>query len=198
MFIQFKIIGFEHSTRLPIIISRTPMSSLLFDSQLQHRVNRHAATWSAKFGRMLVLILTAILFSGCSLNGPHPEIGTNGSAETSSDYITNDQLEAQHGIRITLIAVTAGGGFIDFRYKVTDPQKATALLHNPANAAVLTVIGSGQSLSATKMSRHHNQMAMKRGAVPYTFYPNVKGVMKPGALVSIAFGSVKVEPLVAQ
>ena len=35
------------------------------------------------------------------------------------------ELEERYGIRITLIGITAGGGMIDFRYKVIDADKAT-------------------------------------------------------------------------
>jgi hypothetical protein len=59
-------------------------------------------------------------------------------------------------------------------------------------------VDSGLTLSPTKMSRHHSQMGMKRGAVPFTFYPNVRGAVKPGTPVSVAFGSINVEPITAQ
>lgn len=114
------------------------------------------------------------------------------------DYISNDQLEAQYGVRVTLISVIAVGGIVDFRYKVVDPAKADILLHNPDNAPVLTAMDSGLTLTPTQMSRHHKQMSMKRGAVPFNFYPNVRNAVKAGTPVSVAFGKIKVEPIAAQ
>lgn len=114
-------------------------------------------------------------------------------------YISNDQLEAQYGVRITLIGVSAVGGIVDFRYKLVDPAKAAALLHDPENAPVLTAVDSGLTLSPTKMgSRHHSQMGMKKGTAPFNFYPNVRNAVKAGTPVSVAFGKIKVEPIVAQ
>jgi hypothetical protein len=119
--------------------------------------------------------------------------------QTSTGYISNDQLEAQYGVRITLIGVSAVGGIVDFRYKLVDPAKAAALLHDPENAPVLTAVDSGLTLAPTQMgSRHHSQMGMKKGTAPFTFYPNVRNAVKAGTPVSVAFGKIKVEPIVAQ
>ena len=119
------------------------------------------------------------------------------AALAPENSISRDQLEAQYGIRITLIAVTGGGGIVDFRYQIVDPQKATLLLHDPANTPILTVVDTGLTLAPTKMSRHHSEMSMKRNAVPFIFYPNVRNAVKPGTPVSVAFGKIKVEPIVA-
>jgi hypothetical protein len=153
------------------------------------------------FGRNLVVLMVVALLSGGSwyfFQKYNPASVASLAAPLSKDYITNDQLEAQYGVRVTLIAVTAQGGIVDFRYKVSDPAKAAPLLHDPANTPVLTAVDSGLTLSGTQMSRHHRQKGMKRGAVPFTFYPNVRGAVKSGTPVSVAFGKIKVEPIVAQ
>jgi hypothetical protein len=121
------------------------------------------------------------------------------AAITPVSYISNDQLEAQYGLRIKQIAVTAVGGIVDFRYKIIDMEKAMTLLHDPANEPILTAVDSGLTLSPTKMgSRNHHQMGMKQGSVPFTFYPNVRSAVKPGNAVSVGFGKVHVEPIIAQ
>jgi hypothetical protein len=152
------------------------------------------------FGVILAILVASTLLIGAgwyfySQNEiPMPPI----VVKAPINYISNDQLEAQYGIRVTLIAVTAVGGIVDFRYKVVDPAKSELLLHDPAKTPILTAVDSGLTLSPTKMSRHHSQMGMKRGAVPFTFYPNVRGAVKPGTPVSVAFGSINVEPITAQ
>jgi hypothetical protein len=120
------------------------------------------------------------------------------AVKTTADYISNDQLEAQYGVRVTLISVIAVGGIVDFRYKVTDPARADILFQDPANKPILTAMDSGHTLSPTQMSRHHRQMAAKRGAVPFMFFPNVNHVVKTGTPVSVSFGKIKVEPITAQ
>jgi hypothetical protein len=140
----------------------------------------------------------ALLIGGCYFYNQRTAPLTPVAAQTPGGYISNDQLESEYGIRITLIAVAAQGGIVDFRYKVVDSTKATPLLHDPANTPILTAMDTGYALSPTGMSRHHKQMSMKRGAVPFSFYPNVRSAVKPGTLVSVAFGKIKVEPIAAQ
>jgi hypothetical protein len=70
------------------------------------------------------------------------------------ELITQQQLEERHGLKITLIAVTAAGGIVDFRYQVTDTTKVGLFLLNPDNSPVLMAMDSGLKLSGTRMSRH--------------------------------------------
>lgn len=156
--------------------------------------------WSRQARRWIGLLAAMTLLSGLGwyLYGLQTASAPPTSAQTPAGYISNDQLEAQYGVRITLIAVTAAGGIVDFRYRVVDPAKASSLLHDPANSPILTVADNGLTLSPTHMGRHQNHMAMKKGAVPFSFYPNVRGAVKPGTRVSAAFGNVRVEPMAAQ
>ena len=155
---------------------------------------------STYMGRLLAALVAIAFFicGGCNYDGQRTASIPQKTAQTSADYISNDQLEAQYGIRIMLIGVSANGGIVDFRYKVSDPVKAATVLQDSTNTAVLTAVDSGLSLTPTNMGRHHGQMAGKRGAVPFTFYPNVRNAVKHGTLVSVAFGKIKVEPIAAQ
>jgi hypothetical protein len=179
-------------------------STVISDKSVMHRVKKSG------FGGLhlesIVRIATLGLMLGCALTYGTDAVAAKKAAKAAvakvekklDGYITNKELEKQYGISITLIAVTAQGGIVDFRYKVVDPTKAAALLHDPANTPVLTAMDSGNTLSPTGMSKHHRQMRMKRGSVPYSFYPNVRGAVKTGTLVSVAFGKIKVEPIAAK
>ncbi len=192
---RFNIPGFGFSAILSMPASGGMISNRMTKTDSYHK----ARLTSRNLVRLIAVVAAiALLIAGCyyysQRTAPLPPI----AVQTSGNYITNDQLEAQYGVRVTLIAVTAVGGIVDFRYKVTDPTKAGALLHDPANSPTLTAVDSGLTLSGTQMSRHHSQRGMKRGAVPFTFFPNVRGAVKPGTLVSVAFGKIKVEPIAAQ
>jgi hypothetical protein len=162
--------------------------------------HKHAAPRFSYVGRILAALgATALLAGGGWYYYQRTIAAPPAAVQASTAYLSNDQLEAQYGVRVTLIAVTAMGGIVDFRYKLVDPAKAAALLHDPENAPVLTAVDSGLTLSPTKMgSRHHGQMGMKKGTAPFTFYPNVRNAVKAGTPVSVAFGKIKVEPIVAQ
>ena len=44
-------------------------------------------------------------------------------------------MAARYGIDVTLVAVTAAGGLIEFRYQVVDPDKADRVVHDRAAGA---------------------------------------------------------------
>jgi len=197
---QFIIPGFGKTAVLTIPEPGVIVLPLMDKTEILTTGSTHAWFGFRHFGRIVAVLTALALLTGGGwyyYNKRMAQI-TPLATQTPAGFISNDQLEAQYGVRVTLIAVTAQGGIVDFRYKVVDPTKAASLLHDPANTPILTVIGSGQSLSPTGMSRHHRQMNMKRGAVPFSFYPNVRGVVKPGVPVSVAFGKINVEPIVAQ
>jgi len=197
---QKNIWGFE----LNSIMTTTSLETTAFVVYQSIRGSGNSVTkvekgLSSKGYRVAAGLLVAALSvcSGCTVDQQQTAKAQPASQSTSG-YISNDQLEAQYGIRVMLIGVSAAGGIVDFRYKVSDPVKAATLLQDPANTAVLTAVDTGLSLTPTHMGRHHGQMAGKRGAVPFNFYPNVRGAVKHGTLVSVAFGKIKVEPIAAQ
>lgn len=119
------------------------------------------------------------------------------ASENTEGTLSNEQLEAQYGVRVTLIAVTAMGGIVDFRFRVVDPDKAKILLHNQHSHPTLVALDSGLVLHPTEMGMKHH-MRMKQNAVPFTFYPNVRKAIKPGTPVSVNFGDIHVGPIIAQ
>lgn len=198
----FKIPGFGLASVLTIPAPGVMASARMAETKSKSAGNKRGRTVFRNFaGTLAVLAVIALLIGGgwYYYHQHNPMSVPPMAAQTPTSYITNDQLEAQYGVRVTLIAVTAQGGIVDFRYKVADPGKAAILLHDPANAPIiLTAVDSGNTLSPTQMSRHHSQRGMKRGAAPFTFYPNVRSAVKPGTPVSVAFGKIKVEPIAAQ
>lgn len=104
-------------------------------------------------------------------------------------------LEAQYGIQITHIGLTASGGLVDARFKVLDGAKARALLGNPANAPML-ITGDKPPLMAP-----HNSLRGARfgaGQVVYILYPNLRSAIKPGVDVTVVMGEVRLGPVTAQ
>jgi hypothetical protein len=197
---QFNVPGFGITAVLTIPEPSAIVSPIMDKTEILNTGSTQAWFGIRHFGRIVAVLTTLALLTGGGWYYYNKRMApiTPMATQTPTDYISNDQMEAQYGIRITLIAVTAQGGIVDFRYKVSDPVKAASILHDPANTPTLTAVDSGLTLSGTYMSRHHKQMGMKRGAVPFTFYPNIRGAVKSGTPVSVAFGNIKVEPIVAQ
>ncbi len=112
--------------------------------------------------------------------------GTPASAEV---------IEERWGIRITHIAVLADGGLIDFRFQILDPEKAMPLF-NLEDRPLLYVETTGQLVDSLYHPPHGHELVA--GYTQYFLYNNHGGVIKPGTLVSVILGDLRLEHIVAQ
>ncbi len=110
--------------------------------------------------------------------------------------LTQAEFEEATGIRVTLIAVTGGGGFVDFRMKVLDVEKATALFANPENVPVLIAEDGKTKLSPPEEVLFDGDWETDLGY--YTLYPNANGAIKRGSPVTVVIGDYRLEPINAQ
>jgi len=100
------------------------------------------------------------------------------------------------GIRITSLAVTAAGGFVDLRFQVIDPDKALAV-HDVDSLPVL--IDASTGLVFDKGGSHAaHQDTMRAGATYYLLYQNTGGQLQPGSRVSIQIGDVRLDNVIVQ
>ena len=142
----------------------------------------------------LLAFCLLLLFCGCATEKAATILQPAISGPAVS-YTSASTLEELYGIRITLIGVTGGGGLIDLRFKVIDRGKAS-LIVSPSKLPELIAVDSGYRLTATK--KMAGNVIMKSDAVSFLLYPNVRSAIKPGTLVSVVFGDVRTEPIVAQ
>jgi hypothetical protein len=105
-------------------------------------------------------------------------------------------LEAEFGIRVTLVAVTADGGLVDLRFAVVDQAKAGHLLHDVASMPALFVERSGRLLTASHPLAH--KMTIVEGATYFLFYPNSGGAIQSGTAVSVVIDDLRTTPIEAQ
>ncbi|MCA9926794.1 MAG: hypothetical protein KC421_30715 [Anaerolineales bacterium] len=110
--------------------------------------------------------------------------------------ITQDDLEAEAGVRVSLIAVTGGGGFVDFRIKVVDADKATAFFADPEHAPVLFVEESKTTLRIKEEIAYDIEFEADRAY--YLLFPNTEKAVTPGTAVTVIFGETQLEPIAAQ
>ncbi len=103
-------------------------------------------------------------------------------------------LKDEYGVQILLIGATAGGGLIDFRYKVVDAAKAAALLGKDKAVPAL-VLTSGSVLTTTQTSlegQPENQV------IYYMLFANAQSAVKMGDQVAVQFGDLRTEPVAVQ
>jgi len=100
------------------------------------------------------------------------------------------------GIQIKLIGVTGGGGFVDFRYKVLDADKAANLLQDPANAPVLLVEDGRGAVLRTDPAAFKIDFADDTSY--FVFYVNSQNAIKHGTQVTAVIGDYRLKHLTAQ
>lgn len=119
-----------------------------------------------------------------------------GASEDNQKVLSAENFEEATGIRVTLIAVTGGGGMVDFRIKVLDVEKATALFANPENRPILIAEDSGTELMAPAEMAFDVGLEADRGY--FTLYANSNKAVERGAPVTVVIGDYRLEPIDAQ
>jgi len=144
-----------------------------------------------------LLLFLAILCSGCASTGSGEAPSAAAEMQPAGNEMPRD--EEQWGIRIRGLTLSAAGYMLDFRYEVTDPEKAgyivdplhKAYLHHHRTGAILIVprppkIGSLKQRSAQPI----------KGRTYFILFANPGGLVKPGDRADIAVGDATFEDLV--
>jgi hypothetical protein len=109
---------------------------------------------------------------------------------------TNPAIEDRYGIRISMVGATADGGLVDFRFVVVNPDKALAMLQDEAQLPVIVTENTGTLInSATLMVAKHD---LTPGGTYFLLYRNTQGAIKHGTPVTVKFGDLKLEHVIAQ
>lgn len=104
------------------------------------------------------------------------------------------------GIEIRSLRVTGGGGFLDLRFRVLEPEKASILL-DPSVPATLVHEPTGKVLTvaSSKIGKLRQRTAQPETDREYfILFRNSGGLVSPGEKVSLAAGDCKVEGLEVQ
>jgi hypothetical protein len=143
---------------------------------------------------MLTMVLFVLLLASCV-----PVSGPSGSAQsttlpTAAASISTGELEERYGARVSLIAVTAVGGLVDFRMKILDAGKARELFLGQAPSLMLD---NGVILPPPEDSLSQIKQ-LQDGGMVFILYPNTNNAIKPGDKVAALFGKLRLQPITVQ
>lgn len=135
---------------------------------------------------LIVFLVAAILSS--VFQAKQPIVQDQASVEAA--------IEDLYGIHITMLAVTAGGGVVDFRFQITDPEKANFYMHGPyEDLPVLIVEDSGTRIDPRPHTHHADY---EFGRTFYQIYRNPGGVVKRGSSVTILLGDLRLSNVIVR
>ena len=155
------------------------------------------ATGTRRWGLVLIFLglAAALALAGCATRAagqPQAVAGLQTEPPApglSPKTITPAELEERFGIQMTLLAVTAGGGLVDIRFRITDASKA-ADLFKPENLPTVIVPDRGVTI---KPPEAPDPGQLTDGQVYFLLYPNSGGTVRAGSKVILAFGDVGLE-----
>ena len=110
----------------------------------------------------------------------------------------NAGLRERWGVEVSALRLSAGGYMVDFRYKVTDPEKA-ALLTDLSTKAYLIDEVSGRALTVPTPpkvgSLRQSGSELKTGHIYFMIFSNTDRIVQSGSEVSIVIGEFRAEHL---
>lgn len=105
-------------------------------------------------------------------------------------------LENTYGIRVTQLGLTAGGGMVDLRYIIFDPDNARLIGSSTKDQAVLIVERNGRRMETAALTmRHRNKL--RPGQTSYILFRNDGGEIRSGDRVTLVIGKVALKHIVA-
>jgi len=115
----------------------------------------------------------------------------------STRRITRAELASRYGIRLTLVGVTASGGLVDLRFRITDAAKAKKLFTSASVTPAVIAEPSGTVIQVPH-GGHHGHVTPATGASYFILMGNPGGAVQRGIPVSVVFNTVRVEHIVAE
>jgi hypothetical protein len=151
-------------------------------------------------GIVLVLVMAGLV--AWRLDGSKDPVTSTDSAVNAVKAswartpVSRDGLAARTGVRIKWVAVTGGGGLIDLRYQVVNPDLA-AVLHNPANPPALIDEASGLVVRNLLMDHAHKGIYQPGITYPLIF-ENPGSWVHTGSKVTVLLGDAEVDHVIVQ
>jgi len=109
----------------------------------------------------------------------------------STTPMSSAEFEQKYGMRVTLVGISMLESIVDVRVKVIDPIKADAILDSQSALLV--------DQQALVLAPHmHNHTKVKPGQIYVIFFPTQSNTVHVGSEVSLVFGDVHVESVIAR
>ena len=134
-------------------------------------------------GAALVLVPLLVIGSG---GGPSAEPPR---ARPLPPAVSAAGLAERSGVRVVRVAATGGGGLLDLRYQVVDPQRAAGL-HDAETPPALVDERTGLVISRLLMGHPHHG-ALKAGVTYYLVFGNPGNIVRRGGRVTVVLGDAR-------
>ncbi|GAA2159160.1 hypothetical protein [Humibacillus xanthopallidus] len=148
------------------------------------RARRHR--WRA----WAVIVLALALIGGLAAHA----LTSRGPADVrdGTELVTAEGMAARAGIEVSLVAVTAAGGLVEFRYQVVDPDKADRLVHDPTMRPIIVAEDTGATLVLSERP-HQHAAELELGGTYFFLLANAENALHEGSRVTLVIGDARLE-----
>ena len=123
-------------------------------------------------------------------------VGLSLAAQMTRPKVSEAGLIDRSGVKIVYVAMTGGGGLIDLRFQVVDPDKAAAL-HDSATPPAMVDETTGVVVNSLLMGHSHTG-AYTTGVTYYLVFENPGNLVQRGTRVSVLLGDAQVQHVLVQ
>ena len=131
---------------------------------------------------------------------PQRTDGAAGGAEPPPEWrrpaVPTSALADRSGVRLVRVAVTGGGGLLDLRFQVVDPDKAAAL-HDGRTPPGIVDERTGLVFSRLLMDHAHTA-DLKPAVTYYLVFENTGNWVRRGTEVTVLLGNAQVSDVVVR
>jgi len=121
---------------------------------------------------------------------------TRGEAAPSTQGLSPAAFEQATGVEVIRVALTASGGAIDIRYRVTDASKASG--HAGGHMTAMAVESESGDLLQTPFGMHMRAPTYRDGHTYYELVVNSGGVVEQGDRVFLVMHNTRLSDVVVQ
>ena len=109
-------------------------------------------------------------------------------------------IEEQWGVKVVAIRSTAHGYYLDFRYRIVDPEKASLLLDRNQNPYLIDEATGARSLvaNAPKLGALRARSAPEADREYFILFGSLNGLIKKGSRVTVVVGAFEAHDLVVE
>jgi hypothetical protein len=153
-------------------------------------------------GKHLGKLVWTVFVGYCVVFSQFPGMATipAGYAEEASPAQEPSKLTQEWGVQVVAVRLSAAGYMVDFRYRITDSDKAANLLKRGQETFLLhEASGAKLPVSNSKLGPMR-QTAVKPEAnrIYFILFSNPATIVKPGDKVSVVIGDFKAEHLTVE
>lgn len=165
---------------------------------MEHSLTQHPESFrkGSLWGPALLAALALLAGMTLWMVVSHYRVTPKGALGQAASDIGQTAFIEKTGIRVTQVALTAGGGMIDVRYQVIDPDKA-AIVHDKDRPPTIVDEATGQAMDTPWMA-HARKHELHGGVTYFELLLNAEGAIKPGEAVTVVLGGVRLEHVIVQ